>query len=224
MDPQIGEPLVLGFISVVLFVVLALRAKSTKPAPQRIEEWARRNAFRIVSAERRRFFIGPFFWLRSAGPGPFYRIVVRGQKGEVGEGWLCLHSSFGNDGGEVKWIRRPVHTAEPSTEAAPSPSIGKWAYGYGGFLALLLIVWGLASLVSGRFVIPSRQTHFVAEGPPAFMLAVALISFGLAILLHLCWYPYPKADQTSQGARVFGFVGLVWLILGLCFYFIEVAA
>ena len=44
--------------------------------------------------------------LKSSG-GPVYRIIVRSPKGEVGEGWLCLHSFFGKEREEVKWIRKP---------------------------------------------------------------------------------------------------------------------
>src|SRR4029079_3562352 len=106
------------------------------PLPKRIEEWAKKNELQIVSAERRRFFEGPF----SLNAGHVYRIVVRARNEDVGEGWLCLRSSlFGADWEEVEWIRRPAHTMQPRPEdvvaqtvlgvGTMSPNAKKWIFG-----------------------------------------------------------------------------------------------
>lgn len=103
MDPQLIGSLIL---TTVVVVILAVSRRTAMPAPQRIEEWAKRNQFKLVSARRRWFFTGPFMQLKSAG-GPVFRIVVRNAREEPAEGWLCLHSFFGKHREEVKWIRKP---------------------------------------------------------------------------------------------------------------------
>lgn len=111
-------------------------------------------------------------------------------------------------------------------EPSPDVTIGpftKWAFGV--LLALVLIVWGLASLASGRLVIPSfllrrRDVAAVVEGTPALLYAVAMISFGLFSHLHVFWGTNPY-QHISVPAGVLGFIGLACLILGLCFYIIE---
>jgi hypothetical protein len=108
---------------------------------------------------------------------------------------------------------------ESSPEGPLSPFFRKWALGV--FLPLVLIVWGLASLAYGRFVLK----RIVLEGTPALLLAVALISFGLAGHFHAFWSANSKAGYISiPGARLFAFVGGVCLILGLCFLLIGLAA
>jgi hypothetical protein len=219
MDPQTGW-LLLPVI--ILFVIVAFSNKTAMPAPQRIEQWAKKNEVQIVSAEKRWFFTGPFMLRKSAG-GAVYRIVVRSPKGEVGEGWLCLNSFFGKDfDEEVKWIRKPAHILIPSLHVTLGP-FAKWSLGV--LPALVLIVWGFASLASGRLVMPwfllrKRFDDAVVEGTPALLYAVAMISFGVFAHLHVFWGTNPY-QHVSVPARVFGFIGFVCLILGLCFYIIE---
>lgn len=225
MDPQIIWYLLPGF---VLAVILALSRKTAMPAPQRIEEWAKRNQFKLVSAQRRWFFTGPFMQFKSAG-GPVFRIVVRNPKEELGEGWLCLHSFFGKHREEVKWIRKPDHNKEPSPEPAPSSGVtldrfSRWFLGV--LPALVLLLWGLASLASGRLVIPSlllrgRDIDAVIEGNSALLFAVAMISFGVFVHIHVFWGRGNPYQHTSASARVFAFIGGACLILGLFVYVFE---
>lgn len=199
------------------------------PLPRRIEEWAKQNELQIVSAERRRFFIGPYMLRKNVGQ--IFRIVVRDRDDEIGEGWLSLkHSLFGKDWEEVKWIRKPAHFVEPRPEdvvaqlvlgvGAMSPNTRKW--GFGIFVALLPIAWGLSSLAYGQFVIPSRRS-IVFEGISGSLLALTLVSFGLCAHLFFFWGINPSADHSSlSGARVrakvfllFAIAGIVCLVLGL---------
>ena len=201
--------------------------------PKRIEDWSRANAFQIVSAERRRFFVGPFSLRKNVGQ--VYRIVVRGRDGDMGEGWLALQDSyFGKEcWEEVKWIRKPAHAAEPRPEdvvaqqmfgvSKMGPRTGKWSFGV--VLALLFIGWGLASLIYGRFVVPSRG-NYVVVGIPALLLSSGLISFGLSFHLALFWGINLKADpKSSPSARaavaVLFLGGLVCMLLGLCIQFFS---
>ena len=199
------------------------------PLPQRIEDWAKKNEFKIVSAERRRFFVGPFMLQKNVGH--VYRVVVRGRDDDAGEGWLSLKDSlFGKEWEEVKWSRKPAHTVESRPEdvvaqlllglGTMKPGTGKWGFGF--FMALMLIVWGLASLAYGRLVIPSRRS-IAFEGISGLLLALTLVSFGLCAHLFFFWGINPKVEHISRPggqvrAKVFilvAIVGLVCLVLGL---------
>jgi hypothetical protein len=120
------------------------------PLPARIEDWAKTNEFQIVSAERRRFFVGPFSLRRNAGQ--ICRIVLRGRDGDMREGWLSLQNDYaGNTWEEAKWIRKPAHTVDPRPEdaiaqqifgvAKMGPTTGKWSFGF--VMALLFVGWVL---------------------------------------------------------------------------------
>lgn len=113
---------------------------------------------------------------------------------------------------------------EPSPDITVGP-FARWAFGV--FLALALIVWGLASFASGRLVIPSillrrADVAAVVEGTPALLFAVAMMSFGLFAHLHIFWGTNPYR-RTSVPAGVFGFIGVGCLIFGLSFYIFEFA-
>ena len=102
----------------------------------------------------------------------------------------------------------------------------RWAFGI--FLALALIAWGLASLASGRLVIPSlllrgRDVAAVVEGTPALLFAVAMISFGLFAHLHIFWGTHPYR-RISVRAGVFGFIGIACLIVGASLYIFKFVA
>jgi hypothetical protein len=198
------------------------------PLPKRIEDWAKTNAFQIVSADRRRFFVGPFSLRRNVGH--VYRIVVRGRNEDMGEGWLALqNSSFGNDcWEEVKWIRKPAHTVEPRAEdvvaqqvfgvSKMGPQTGKWSFGL--VVALIFFGWGLASLVNGRFVVPSRGDHVIV-GIPALLLSLGLISLGSSFHLAFFWginaKPESKSSPNARAAVAFLFLGgFACMLLGLC--------
>lgn len=220
MDPQIGWLLLPVFI---FFAFMAFSNKTAMPAPQRIGEWAKKNGVEIVRAERRWLFTGPYMLRRSAG-GAVYRIVVRSPNGEVGEGWLCLRSFFfGKDyEGKVKWIRKPTHIMIQSPHVTLGP-YGKWFWGV--LLALVLIVWGVVSLASGRLVIPwillrHRDDDAVVEGTPALLFAVAMVSFGVFCHVHVFWGTNPYR-RVSVPAQVFAFIGFVCLVFGLCIYIFE---
>lgn len=204
-----------------------------EPQPKRIEDWAKANAFQVVSADRRRFLVGPFSLRRNVGP--VYRIVVRGRNDDMGEGWLALQeSSSGNDSWEeVKWIRKPAHTVEPRAEdvvaqqifgvSKMGPQTGKWSFGL--VLALIFVAWGLASLVDGRFSVPSRGDRVIV-GLPASLLSLGLISAGLSFHLAFFWginaKPESRASPEARAAVKFLFLGgFAGMLLGLCIQLIS---
>ena len=204
-----------------------------EPLPKRIEDWAKTNAFQIVSADRRRFFVGPFSLRRNVGH--VYRIVVCGRNEDMGEGWLALQDSqFGKDSWEeVKWIRKPAHTVEPRPEdvvaqqifgvSKMGPQTGKWSFGL--VLALLFIGWGFASLVYGRLVVPGRGT-LVIFGIPALLLSLGLISLGLSVHLAFFWSINLRADPRPSPTalavvKVLLLVGCACMLLGLCIQFFS---
>ena len=99
---------------------------------------------------------------------------------------------------------------------------------FGVFFALVLIVWGLTSLASGRLVITSfllrqRFVDVVIEGTPALLYAMALISFGVFSHLHIYCGTNPYR-LTSVPAAVFGLIGIACLILGVSFYIVGLLA
>jgi len=54
---------------------------------QVLDRWAQRNGCRILRAERRQLFRGPFFWRSSKGQVVF-RVIVRHRDGSLREGYV----------------------------------------------------------------------------------------------------------------------------------------
>lgn len=70
-----------------------------------LDRWAARNEYRIIEADYRNFFRGPFFWTTSRGQA-VYRVRVEGVAGIVQSGWVrCGSRSFGvlSDKVDVRW-------------------------------------------------------------------------------------------------------------------------
>ena len=68
-------------------------------------EWASRNGYTIVSAERRYFSKGPFFWTTSRSQVVF-RVQVQDASGYVRNGWVRCGSwwlGLMSDQVEVRW-------------------------------------------------------------------------------------------------------------------------
>jgi hypothetical protein len=96
-----------------------------------------------------------------------------------------------------------------------SPNASKW--GIGVLICIPFIVWGLASLAYGRFVIPSRRTTIVFEGIPALLLALAVISFSLAVHLGVFW------GINWKRTKVLVLIAFVCLLIALCVQLFEVS-
>jgi hypothetical protein len=52
-----------------------------------LQNWAARSGYRIIHYERRRFFMGPFFWLHYKGQ-VIFRVKVRDSNGKERWGWV----------------------------------------------------------------------------------------------------------------------------------------
>jgi hypothetical protein len=78
-----------------------------------LERWAERNGCRILAAEYRHVFRGPFFWTSSKGQ-TVYRVTVE-VPGGVRTGWVrCGSWWFGllSDRAEVRWNEEPTGTTK----------------------------------------------------------------------------------------------------------------
>jgi hypothetical protein len=74
-----------------------------------LERWAERHGYRIIDADYRNFFRGPFFWTSSKGQ-TIYRVTVD-VKGTVRSGWVrCGSRRLGllSDQVEVRWDGAPA--------------------------------------------------------------------------------------------------------------------
>jgi hypothetical protein len=98
-------------------------------------------------------------------------------------------------------------------------STGKWAGGV--FLASFSALWGLASLVSGRLIMPRRREGFsIIEGPAGRSLSLALIACGLYLHFHYFWGANKEADHISiLGRWISGLIAAACLIAGLWLFF-----
>jgi hypothetical protein len=79
-----------------------------------LDRWAERNGYRIIDADYRNFFRGPFFWTTARGQS-VYRVTVE-LKGDVLKGWVrCGSRWFGllSDQVEVRWDEAPAKAASP---------------------------------------------------------------------------------------------------------------
>jgi len=93
-----------------------------------LERWAERNGYRILRADYRNFFRGPFFWT-SSRVQTIYRVTVEG-KGGVRSGWVrCGSCWLGllSDQAEVRWDEaRPVEVRGAQTT---NPMHDQWIDG-----------------------------------------------------------------------------------------------
>ena len=86
-----------------------------------LERWAERNGCRIIDADYRNFFRGPFFWTTAKGQ-TVYRVTVE-VKGGVRRGWVrCGSWGLGlfSDQAEVRWDAAPA--VESRRDGAPAPA------------------------------------------------------------------------------------------------------
>jgi hypothetical protein len=107
----------------------------------------------------------------------------------------------------------------PSHYAPWSAFTGKWTSGI--FLALILILWGLCSLLTGTLVIPRRKLGgYTFHGPPATFLSIALLAIGLYFHFHHFWGTNPKVDHISTpGERWCSYIAGACIIIGLGWHF-----
>jgi hypothetical protein len=79
-----------------------------------LERWAELNGYRIIDADYRNVFRGPFFWTTTKGQ-TVYRVTVE-LKGDVLKGWVrCGSRCLGllSDRVEVRWDEAPAKAASP---------------------------------------------------------------------------------------------------------------
>ena len=79
-----------------------------------LEQWAERNGYRIIEADYRNVFRGPFFWT-TGKTQTVYRVTVEGKDGER-TGWVrCGSHLFGlfSNKVEVRWDELPPTPANP---------------------------------------------------------------------------------------------------------------
>lgn len=125
MDRGFGLFLV-GFVLVLAIVGLAWYSSRSRTLLQR---WASRNGYRIIGADHRSFFRGPFFWTSSKGQ-TVYRVAVQIGTGAVLRGWVrCGSWCFGllSDRVEVRWDEAPVVAARGAK--ANDPMHDRWLDG-----------------------------------------------------------------------------------------------
>ncbi|HND62195.1 MAG TPA: hypothetical protein PLB90_12010 [Opitutaceae bacterium] len=102
-----AHQIVIVWIAAVVFFAIVVTRMVTKkrvPTQQRIDDWARKAGVCVVSAQRRYFFKGPFFFYRHA---VVYRIRVRDGNEAMRDGWLRIgFSLFGDDFEDIRWEER----------------------------------------------------------------------------------------------------------------------
>jgi hypothetical protein len=75
-----------------------------------LERWAERNGYRIIDADYRNFFRGPFFWSTTKGQ-TVYRVTLQIGVGIVRRGFVrCGSRRLGllSDRVEVRWDEAPA--------------------------------------------------------------------------------------------------------------------
>jgi hypothetical protein len=128
MDSSAG----LAALVFMLFLAAVSIAWHFRKSRRVLERWAEQNGYRIVDAEYRHFFKGPFFWTSSKGQ-TVYRVTVE-MKGGVRSGWVrCGSWWFGlmSDKAEVRWDEPPAvedRWDEPPAVAA-NPMHDRWLDG-----------------------------------------------------------------------------------------------
>jgi hypothetical protein len=86
-----------GWLLVGAVAVLAVMSRLSRDRRWRavLERWASRDGYRILAAERRTFFRGPFFWSSSVFQA-VYRVTVVGGRGTPWKVWVrCGEPHFG---------------------------------------------------------------------------------------------------------------------------------
>lgn len=94
-----------------------------------LERWAERNGYRIIDADYRNFFRGPFFWTSSKGQ-TVYRVTVQA-KGVVRNGWVRCGSwwlGLLSDQVEVRWDESSAEAVKRDEAPAgtTNPMHDKW--------------------------------------------------------------------------------------------------
>ena len=74
-----------------------------------LDRWAERTGYRIIDADYRNVFRGPFFWTTSKGQ-TVYRVTIQDENGRTRSGWVrCGGWWFGlwSDHVEARWDETP---------------------------------------------------------------------------------------------------------------------
>jgi hypothetical protein len=92
-------------VPVVLVIIVFSCVWSFTQSRKILEGWAAGSGFNILRAERRVFWMGPFWWRTSKGQAVFY-VTVLDQEGRERSGWVRVGSYFGglfSDKVTVQW-------------------------------------------------------------------------------------------------------------------------
>lgn len=101
MDDLFAVLLVLSFVIVAVFAVVWHYSRGSSL----LEQWARRNGYRILSQDYCHFFKGPFFWTSTKDQVVYY-VTVEDEEGRQRNGWVrCGGYFLGllSDNVEVRW-------------------------------------------------------------------------------------------------------------------------
>ncbi len=104
MNTFVPDILVILFGGICILLIahkawFALRSRTV------LEQWAETNGYEILHAERRDFFLGPFFWTSPNGQTVYY-VRVQDRVGLERSGWIrCggLWATFFSEEAEVRW-------------------------------------------------------------------------------------------------------------------------
>src|ERR1700681_1721332 len=75
------------FILLVIIVVAGVLYLNYRRSSTMLRNWASQNGYRIIQANMRYFFTGPFFWTTGKGQSVF-RVEVENQQGFRRTGWV----------------------------------------------------------------------------------------------------------------------------------------
>ena len=123
-----------GFIMVpvMLLLVATIFAWHYHRSRSLLERWAERNGSRILAAEYRHVFRGPFFWTSSKGQ-TVYRVTIE-VMGGVRTGWVRCGSwwlGLLSDRVEVRWDEEPAVATkwDEAPGGAINPKHDQWIDG-----------------------------------------------------------------------------------------------
>lgn len=114
-------------VMLLLFVMMLIW--HSRRSRRLLERWAERNGYRIIDADYRNVFRGPFFWTMGRGQ-TVYRVTVEVQGG-LRRGWVrCGSRRLGlfSDQVEVRWDETPAVEArrDGPTAATTNPMYDRW--------------------------------------------------------------------------------------------------
>jgi len=114
----------LPMVVVMLLLVATSLVWHSRRSRILLERWAERNGYRIIDADYRNFFRGPFFWTTAKGQ-TVNRVTVD-VKSVVQTGWVrCGTRWLGlfSDRAEVRWDETPDGEGRRNETPAPAANL-----------------------------------------------------------------------------------------------------